>query len=91
MDLVLSQQRGKHRRLETQELCPHHSCPSEDSRGLHKARICSQGSVMRNKGDRLSMSSFCTVSKIVINWHSVQFSSVQSLSHIQLFETLGLK
>ena len=42
---------------------------------------------MRNKGDRLSMSSFCTVSKIVINWHSVQFSSVQSLSHIQLFET----
>ena len=35
--------------------------------------------VMRNKGGRISMSSFCTVSKIVINWHSVQFNSVAQL------------
>ena len=39
----------------------------EECRGLRKARAHSQESVMRNKGDRILISSSCIISKIVIN------------------------
>ena len=37
----------------------------EESRGLYKARAQSQESEMRNKGDRILISSSCVVSKTV--------------------------
>ena len=40
----------------------------EESRGLHKARAQSQESEMRNKGDRILISSSCVVSKTVTDW-----------------------
>ena len=46
--LILSQQRGAHSRLVPQELGPLH----EESRGLYK---------MRDKGDRILISSSCIV------------------------------
>ena len=64
---ILSQWRGEHNRLMPQNLCP--SPPHEKSRGLYKARTCSQELVMKNKGDRILVSSSWIVSKPVINWH----------------------
>ena len=40
----------------------------EESRGLYTARTHSQESVMRNKGDRISLSSSCIFSKTVTEW-----------------------
>ena len=48
----------------------------DESSGLYKMRAHSQESVMRNKDVRILISS-----------SSVQFSSVQSLSHVRLFAT----
>ena len=45
------------------------SRPHEKSRGLYKMRAHSQEPVMRNKGVRVLISSFCTVSKTVLGWH----------------------
>ena len=60
--LILSQQRGEHSRLKPQERC------HEPSRGLYKAKACSQESVMRSQVDRILISSSCIVSNTVINW-----------------------
>ena len=57
MALILSWQREEANRLTPQELCP---CPHEESRDSHK---------MRNKGDRILISSSCIFSKTVIGWH----------------------
>ena len=40
----------------------------EEFRGSCKMRAHSQESVMRNKGDRILISSSCIVSRTVINW-----------------------
>ena len=44
------------------------SPPHEESRGLYKMRAHRQEVVMRNKGVRILISSFCTISKTVIDW-----------------------
>ena len=63
---ILSWRGGEHSRLMPEELCP---LFREESGGLCKARACSQESVVRNKGDRILISSSCIVSKTVIDWH----------------------
>ena len=67
MALILRQQRvSKHGRLMPQELCPLNA--HDESRALYKAKAHSQGSVMRNKGDRVLISPSCIVSKTAIVW-----------------------
>ena len=73
MALILSRWKGEPSRLMPQELCPPPpptpAPPShEESRGLYKARARSQESVMRNRGDRILISSSCIVSKTVVAW-----------------------
>ena len=53
MAFVLNQWRGEHSRLKLQELCP----ASMRSPGAYMR----QGSVMKNKGDRILISSSCVV------------------------------
>ena len=67
MALILSWQRREHSRVHASRTVPPY--PHKESRGLYKARARSQDSVMRNKGDKILISSPCILSKTVTVWH----------------------
>ena len=65
MAFILRQQRGTRKAHAPRTVPTLH----EESRGLYKARGRSQESMMRNKGDRILISSSCVVSKTIRDWH----------------------